>query len=154
MEPILDSTQMELQPASYAGFWIRFGAAFIDGLIMYVIQMAITLAFFGSMMMQPENFQSGLGPILTYYLIIVGLNLVYFAVMESSSYQATFGKRALGLKVVTLNNERLSFGNAIGRYLAKIPSAMILLIGYMMAGWTEKKQALHDMIAGTYVVKN
>ncbi len=154
MEPILDSTQMEMQPVVYAGFWIRFGAAFIDGLIMYIIQMVITLGFFGSLMMQPENFQAGLGSLLTYYFIVIALNLVYFGVMESSSYQATFGKRALGLKVVTLNNERLSLGNAIGRYLAKIPSALILGIGYLMAGWTEKKQALHDMIAGTLVVKN
>ena len=61
MEPILDSTQMEMQPVVYAGFWIRFGAAFIDGLIMYIIQMVITLGFFGSLMMQPENFQAGLG---------------------------------------------------------------------------------------------
>ena len=105
--------------------------------------------------MSPEYFQTaGMGAILGYYAIIIGLNLVYFGVMESSSYQATFGKRALGLKVVDKNFERLTLGNALGRYLAKIPSALILGIGYFMAGWTEKKQALHDMIASTYVVKS
>ncbi|MBK8365592.1 MAG: RDD family protein [Bacteroidetes bacterium] len=155
MEPILDATQMESQPVTYAGFWIRFGAAFIDGLIMYVIQTAITLAFFGGFALSPEAMQSaGMGSLAGYYIIILGLNLVYFAVMESSSYQATFGKRALGLKVVDKNFERLTLGNALGRYLAKIPSALILGIGYFMAGWTEKKQALHDMIASTYVVKS
>lgn len=155
MEPILDATQMESQPVTYAGFWIRFGAAFIDGLIMYVIQMVITLAFVGGITMSPEYMQSaGMGGLLLYYVVILGINLIYFAVMESSSYQATFGKRALGLKVTDKNYERLSLGQAVGRYLAKIPSALILGIGYLMAGWTEKKQALHDMIAGTYVVKS
>ena len=155
MEPILDATQMESQPVTYAGFGIRFGVAFIEGLIMYVIQMVITLGFVGGISMSPEYFQTaGMGAILGYYAIIIGLNLVYFGVMESSSYQATFGKRALGLKVVDKNFERLTLGNALGRYLAKIPSALILGIGYFMAGWTEKKQALHDMIASTYVVKS
>ena len=155
MEPILDANQMESQPVTYAGFWIRFGAAFIDGLIMYVIQTVITLAFFGGMMMQPEYYQSsGTSAIVSYYVIVFGMNLVYFSIMESSSYQATFGKRALGLKVVDKNFERLTLANAVGRYFAKIPSALILGIGYIMAGFTEKKQALHDMIAGTYVVKS
>ncbi len=153
MEPILDATQMELPPTAYAGFWIRFGAAFIDGIILAVVQIPVALILFGGMMIKAEAVQNELKSVLYYYVIIGFLHMIYFSVMESSSYQATLGKRALGLKVVDLNGERIFLGHAIGRYLSKFPSAMILLIGYMMAGWTEKKQALHDMIAGTYVVK-
>jgi uncharacterized RDD family membrane protein YckC len=74
--------------------------------------------------------------------------------LESSSMQATLGKMALGLKVTDLNGKQISFGKATGRYFAKIISAIILLIGFIMVAFTEKKQGLHDMIAGTLVVKN
>jgi uncharacterized RDD family membrane protein YckC len=73
--------------------------------------------------------------------------------MESSPQQATLGKMALGLKVTDLQGERLSFARATGRYFGKIVSSLILFVGFMMAGWTEKKQALHDIMAGTLVVK-
>ena len=78
---------------------------------------------------------------------------LYFAVQESSWRQATIGKNIMGLKVTDEYGERLSFGRATGRHFGKILSSMILAIGYFMAGFTEKKQALHDMIAGTLVVK-
>ncbi len=73
--------------------------------------------------------------------------------MESSPNQATLGKMALSLKVTDMNGERVTFGRATGRHFGKYVSAIILLIGFMMAGWTAKKQALHDMMAGTLVVK-
>lgn len=78
-------------------------------------------------------------------------NWIYEAAMESSSKQATLGKMALGLKVTDLEGRRISFARATGRHFAKLLSGMILLIGYIMAGFTERKQALHDMIAGTLV---
>ena len=73
--------------------------------------------------------------------------------MESSVNQGTIGKMALNLKVTDLNGERISFGRATGRFFAKYISSITLLIGYIMAAFTERKQALHDMIAGTYVIK-
>ena len=73
--------------------------------------------------------------------------------MESSSRQATLGKMALGLKVSDLKGNRISFARASGRHFAKIVSGMILLIGYIMAGFTNRKQALHDMIAETLVLR-
>jgi uncharacterized RDD family membrane protein YckC len=73
--------------------------------------------------------------------------------MESSAWQGTLGKKALGLTVTDLEGRRISFGRATGRYFAKIISTLILCIGYMMAGFTERKQALHDMIAGTLVLR-
>jgi uncharacterized RDD family membrane protein YckC len=81
------------------------------------------------------------------------LNRLYYALLESSTWQGTLGKRALGLEVTDLEGRRISFGRATGRFFAKIISALILWIGFIMAGFTEKKQALHDMIAGTLVIR-
>jgi uncharacterized RDD family membrane protein YckC len=78
---------------------------------------------------------------------------LYFALMESSNKGATLGKMALSLRVTGMNGEKISFAKATGRYFGKIISGMILCIGYIMAGFTEKKQALHDMMAGCLVVR-
>ena len=79
---------------------------------------------------------------------------IYFASTESSSWQATVGKKLLNLKVTDMNGDRLTFGRATGRYFGKILSSLICLIGFIMAAFTEKKQALHDMMANTLVVKD
>ena len=76
---------------------------------------------------------------------------IYEVAMESSAKQATVGKMALGLKVTDLEGRRISFARATGRHFAKLISGMIFLVGYIMAGFTQRKQALHDMIAGTLV---
>ena len=73
--------------------------------------------------------------------------------MESSAKQATVGKMALGIIVTDLDGRRIGFGRATGRYFAKILSALTLGIGFLMAGFTERKQALHDMVASCLVVK-
>lgn len=142
----------------YAGFWLRFCAAFIDGLITgvagavvgFIADLAIGLltVFGGGTGRDAEMVASVVGQVLG-----IVINWLYGALMESSSKQATLGKMALGIKVTSLEGGRISFGRATGRHFAKFISAIILLIGYIMAGFTEKKQALHDMIAGTLVVK-
>ena len=73
--------------------------------------------------------------------------------MESSSLQATLGKMIFGMKVMDLNGNRISFARATGRHFAKYISSAILFVGYIMAGFTERKQALHDMLAGTLVIR-
>jgi uncharacterized RDD family membrane protein YckC len=77
---------------------------------------------------------------------------LYFALFESSSKRATPGKMAIGIVVTGMNGERISFGRATGRTFGKYISSLILCFGYFMAGWTEKRQALHDVMAGTLVV--
>ena len=77
---------------------------------------------------------------------------LYFALQESGAHQATIGKRMMGLRVFDMNGQRISFGRASGRYFAKILSALILLIGFVMIAFTARKQGLHDMIAGTVVL--
>lgn len=124
---------------NYAGFWVRFIAYFLDGLIL-IIPVVLCFAIAGS--------NELLGYLLSW---IVGF--AYFAYLESSWRKATFGKQAMGLIVINMDGSQLSFQQASIRYIAKIISAFILYIGFIMIGFTEKKQGLHDMIANTLVVK-
>ena len=85
---------------------------------------------------------------------IVLIPWLYSAYQESSESQATIGKRMLGIRVTDLSGNRISFGQATGRHFGKILSSLICSIGFIMAGFTEKKQALHDMLASTLVVRD
>ena len=165
--PVATSAPVTAPPA-YAGFWIRFVASLIDGLILGIPfgLVAIVLIFFlggfGMMMrrnpVDPSAAVALAAPILLGFLFamifFVGLQWLYFAGMESSERQATFGKAAMSVRVTDLEGRRLSFGHATGRFFAKLVSNLIpFAIGYIMAGFTAKKQALHDMIAGTLVLR-
>lgn len=139
----------------YAGFWIRVGAYLIDFLILFVLQFVILMIFGESIFDTGEGSfsarTSSTSPIVNLVLIVLGV--VYFVGLESSARQATPGKMALGLIVTDVNGGRISFLRAFGRYLAKLLSGTILLIGYIMVGFTERKQGLHDILASTLVVK-
>ena len=96
----------------------------------------------------------GFGFIFGFFGIIFVVSWLYYALSESSSWQATLGKKILNLKVTDISGQPISFGRASGRYFAKIITGMIpLMIGYIMAGFTEKKQAIHDMIASCLVLR-
>jgi len=133
---------------NYAGFWIRVAAYLID--LLPLLAIGFTLAFvFGDPLVDT-------GPTPTFGASdVIGLiaGIAYFVGFESSSWQATPGKKALGLIVTDTEGRRISPARAAGRYFAKILSGMILLIGYIMIAFTERKQGLHDMLAGTLVVK-
>jgi len=150
--------------AGYAGFWLRLVAHLIDSIIVGIAFGAIVFVFglvvgvAGVAPPQPGQ-PPQLPPVVVIAAIVLyGLGIVasiaYYAVMESSQYQATLGKMALGLKVVDMQGRRISLGRALGRLFGKILSTIPCDIGFIMAGFTEKKQALHDMIAGTLVVRS
>lgn len=144
---------MQAREAVYAGFGKRFLAALLDGLILSIINWIV--GFVIGLILSPlaggsEGAAASAG--LLGGLVGVLISWLYYAVQESSAKQATIGKQALGIVVTDLANNRISFVQATIRYFSKILSALILLIGYLMALFTEKKQALHDMIAGTLVV--
>ena len=157
----------------YAGFWLRVVAAIIDSLIVGIPYVFVALAIFASAIPMlrdlgatpnpnPFLFLSAFFPRL---LLFAALGLagtwLYWSLLESSSWQATVGKKALGLYVTDLTGERLSFGRASGRFfagrgIAYVPSigGLYFLVDCIMAGLTEKKQALHDMIAGCLVQRH
>ena len=143
-EQILDAPSSVGTKLNYAGFWIRFAAYFIDAVILSGVQFALMFLFMA-------DTTSLFTPSLTIQLLSVVVGIAYFAGMESSSRQATLGKMGVGIKVGNAQGQQISFINALGRYLGKILSALTLLIGFMMAGWDSKKQALHDKMASTYV---
>lgn len=135
----------------YSGFWSRFIAYYIDHTIYGVLSFAIAILYIYAY----ENIFSTL-----YLLDVSGIVTIfvflwfYFAFFESSSWRATPGKRAMGIEVVNLNGERISFARATGRYFGKIISVLTLSIGFIMAGFTKRKQALHDKIADCLVVND
>jgi uncharacterized RDD family membrane protein YckC len=92
-------------------------------------------------------------PLFAIRLLALMLGWIYYASMESSSWQATLGKKILGLKVTDLSGNRITFARASGRFFGKILSGMILGIGFLMAGFTARKQALHDILAGCLVLR-
>ncbi len=151
MATTTQSTPVPAKPNIYAGFWKRFLAMLIDQIIIGAVSMALGFAYglivAGAMSDDGSGFQEVV-------IRLVGLvaGWLYYALQESSAEQATLGKRALGIKVTDMSGGRITFGRATGRYFAKIISGITLGIGYIIAGFTEKKQALHDMIAGTLVV--
>lgn len=142
----------------YGGFWIRVVALLIDSIILRVVVAPIgmifgALGFAGGMIHGlPHAGMALVGGGVTFILLLFG-SWLYEAFMESSSYQATVGKMIFGMKVTDLNGNRISFERATGRHFAKWLSGMILGIGYIMVGFTERKQGLHDLLAGTLVLR-
>ena len=170
---------MEEREFFFAGFWRRFVAYLIDQLLLGAVTFALLLPvylIFGAGIFAFENWDNYGGysnvsfvqhydddltaafiiAVILFTLIIVSVTVIlqwlYYALMESSTKQATLGKMALGLKVTDLSGNRISFARATGRYFGKIISGLILNIGYIMAGFTEKKQALHDLMANCLVI--
>jgi uncharacterized RDD family membrane protein YckC len=141
----------EAPEVQYAGFWLRFAAYVIDAVVLYAVIFITALVLGIGFSFLDENGDLQLSPLLVLVYLPV---ILYFPLMESSAWQATLGKRAVNIKVTDMDGNRISFGKALGRFFAKLLSATILYIGFFMAGFTERKQALHDMVASTLVVRS
>lgn len=148
------------QDVKYAGFWIRFLAGLIDSIILtfaFILflgiygGLAVLFHFYG---LHPQ--QNGKLIVILFTIYTIGTTILYylyFALLESSSWQATLGMKACGLKITDSDFKRISFWRALGREICTILSSFILYIGYIMIAFTRRKQGLHDMICDTYVVK-
>ncbi len=143
-----------IETVEYAGFWRRFAATIIDSILLNIVTMIVGLIVgIRPGMLYGENLVDVARPRLAVFsLITVAIAWLYYTLLESSSWRATLGKMALGIRVTDMRGNRISFGRANGRYWAKILSSVILMIGYLMAAFTERKQALHDILAATLVV--
>jgi uncharacterized RDD family membrane protein YckC len=151
----------------YAGFWLRVLAYVIDnaviavGILVVLIPLIILTGLGGLLSrIRPHEGLEDAGFFLIIGLIFLAATVslvvtwLYHALMESSEWQATVGKKVLGLVVTDLAGRRVSFGRATGRHFGKIVTNMVpALIGYIMAGFTERKQALHDMMAGCLILR-
>ena len=151
----------------YAGFWVRFLAFLIDNAVIGIgfVLILIPLIFLTGLggfigEIHPNEDMNDVGIFMLFGLLFLAatvsllLTWLYHALMESSEWQATLGKKVLGLVVTDMAGRRVSFGRATGRHFAKIITNMVpAFIGYIMAGFTERKQAMHDMIAGCLVLR-
>lgn len=169
-----------LTQKNYAGFWKRFVSfiidkiiiSFIGTIILLPVFLVISVVFLNSTIFEnykyskftqySYDFNDNALPeillIIAGILIIVFIKIVisyfYYALFESSAKQATPGKMIVNLVVVDLNGNRISFSRASGRYFGKILSGIIFYIGYIIAAFTERKQALHDILSGCLVLDN
>jgi uncharacterized RDD family membrane protein YckC len=151
----------------YAGFWKRVAAYFVDVVVLYIVNTLLEIPF--GMRAANEAFEQKFSDALDmqalmagyqqfwadhwgYFLTTLIVGWLYFAICESSAWQATPGKLALGIRVTDLHGARISFGRALGRYGGKFISALLFCVGFLLAGITKRKQALHDTLAGTLVV--
>jgi len=152
----------------HAGFWKRVLAYIIDAIILYIPQKIIEKAFgmdaakealqqavtnagadVNMMMAAQSQFYGAMWPAMLLSMVVA---VLYFAICESSTWQASVGKLALGIRVTDMEGRRIGFGRALGRYFAKIVSALILGIGFIMVAFTQRKQGLHDMMCSTLVL--
>ena len=137
----------------YAGFWRRAVALVIDVILFGIVQMIIIFGFMGGMMVGEAGEETMGAAMLGVNLLLIVIGWLYFALMESSKLQATLGKMMIGVVVTDLEGNRISFGRATGRYFGKVVSSVILLIGYIMAAFTKRKQSLHDIMAKCLVIR-
>jgi uncharacterized RDD family membrane protein YckC len=131
----------------YAGFWRRLAAYVIDGLLLTAVQSVLAA---GVLMMAPRDLYvlANLAP------VSAAMFWAYFALFESSPMRATVGKYALGLYVSDKHGDPITFRRATARYFLKILSSLTLMAGWFMVAFTPRKQALHDVLAGTLVLRN
>jgi uncharacterized RDD family membrane protein YckC len=154
----------------YAGFWPRVLAHIIDNLVVSVpfiiawVMVVMAIVGVGAFSQLGHSHDPDGGPgaavvgtiIILYLALIIGrlvLVWLYHAMLESGPHQSTWGKRVMGLKVTSITGQRITFGHATGRYFSTIVTGMTMCIGYLMVAFTDRKQALHDMIAGTLVIR-
>lgn len=142
-----DRTPIQL---AYANVWTRFVAFLIDWLLLSVLTVIVLLLLGLPLAPEIKDYESR----LKLNFISMVISWLYYAGFESSSYQATPGKQAMGMFVTDTEGYTITFSRATGRFFGKLLSGLILLIGYLMAAFTERRQALHDLIAKTLVLKH
>jgi uncharacterized RDD family membrane protein YckC len=157
--PVWQTPQVSRPPVAYAGFWLRVVAYIIDAIILGIAGVGAFFPLFRANIhaFTAENpwdvYTSVSRPLIAIRLLALMLSWIYYASMESSTWQATLGKKILGLRVTDLAGNRITFARASGRFFGKILSGMILGIGFLMAGFTARKQALHDILASCLVLR-
>ena len=132
---------------AYGGFWRRGIAAVIDWLVIGVV-VSLSIGYHGQLAPPHSTVK-----VVVYYALAVLLVWLYFVAMEACAWRATLGKLVVGVRVTTLDGRRIGFGRATARLLAKLLSLALLGLGFVLAGVDARKQALHDKVAGTLVVR-
>jgi len=146
--------------SGYAGLWRRAAALAVDYIVLYIVCLLIggSIAFINEISWRPGASRDLRGApyfvaqLITFFILFI-VNWPYFTIFESSNLKATPGKLALGLAVSDLAGNKISFARANGRYWSKLLSVITFFVGFLLADITPKKQALHDIIAKTVVLR-
>lgn len=149
--PVTAASALAPAPAAvrYGGFWRRFFAFWIDTILLWIASAILTVSMGGNLF--ERDFGSPQTLLANSISLVVGW--LYSALLESGPRQATLGQMVIGIQVTDLGHRRISFARATGRHFAQILCAVTLGVGYLMIAFTEKKQGLHDMVAGCLVVR-
>jgi len=157
----IETPNTPTQP-EYAGFWLRLAAYIIDYFVLgfvigtMVIFVGLAMGLSTAIFYDMEDTANQMVVItlsIIFGIVSFAASWLYYAVLESGSYQGTLGKMVINLKVTDMEGERISFARASGRFFGKILSSFVIYIGYIMIGITEKKQGLHDILAACLVVR-
>jgi len=147
---------MQVQPA-YAGFWRRAVAYLLDTILISAVFGLVASLYPSTFIKFPDAGPPSLTdlPQLTPFAFVLTISVtwLYYTLFESSNWQATPGKRILRLYVTDLQGRRLTFARAATRNFGKMISSLTFLVGYLVAGFTARKQALHDLLAGCLVLR-
>lgn len=153
MQKLAEGAKLHSGVMTYAGFWTRFAAVFLDGLMLGVVNMILGFVFGLGMAAtasrNPGAAITAMQLVLMFIQLAIGVSYETFMI---GKYGATLGKMALKIHVVTPDGGKVSYMRAFGRYFAKLLSGLICAIGYLMAAWDDEKRALHDRICDTRVV--
>ncbi|HDS0922306.1 MULTISPECIES: RDD family protein [Stenotrophomonas] len=135
----------------YAGFWKRYAAYFLDSFVVGIINLPVSVVF---NLIGASSGNESLALAMSMVAMLGGfvIGIGYYAGFHASRGGATLGKMAVGIKVVRSDGERITFMRGVGRYFGFILSSLTLMIGFIMAAFTQRKQALHDMLCDTLVV--
>ena len=139
----------------YAGFWIRFVAIVIDGIILSIAGAIVGLPFgmysMGIPHDMPDSGTSFIGTLFLVRVVALAIAIAYYAYFLTK-HGGTPGKLALGLRVINADGGPVSIGQAIGRYFCYWLDTITLFIGFIIAAFDSQKRALHDMICSTRVI--
>jgi len=151
LQKLREGSSLSASDMDYASFGIRFGAKFLDNIIMRVVGMAIGFAFGAA---ASSSGPDGIGAAGVMALVVGMLLEIAYRIFFIGAYGATPGKMACKIRVVNADGSKVSYGKATGRAFAEYLSAVICLIGYIMAGFDDEKRSLHDRICDTRVIRN
>ncbi len=142
------SVDLENHQLHYAGFWLRFLALLIDTLILMPIVYTLAYTVYGSAYFTSAAFIQGPADLIINYVLPIAVTIAFWKWKS-----ATPGKMILNLKIVDTNGGQPSTGQFVGRYFAYLVSMLPLFLGYFWVAWDRHKQAWHDKLARTYVIK-
>ncbi|MBV1908585.1 MAG: RDD family protein [Kangiellaceae bacterium] len=150
--PESSSNRALVSEFAFAGFWKRFIAYVIDGILFTLLFVLFIYFLGGSAFSTNPNEVEDIYAAIGVYVLYYPSWWLYFAVMESSNFQGTLGKKIMGIKVTNRFGQPIGFGQATARHFSALLTQLTFTIGYLMTAFTARKQALHDMVAGTLVV--